>query len=239
MAKTELKLEYEICTPDENSLPAIIVAAGSSARMGKNKLFLELGGIPVIAKTLLAFENCSAVSRIILVVRAEDVFALQMLAERYAISKLSDIVCGGNTRQESVLKGFSRLSACEQAVLIHDGARPLVSGEIICAVANALDTCSAVTCAVKVKDTVKQVDGNGFVVKTLERDSLIAVQTPQGVKVADYTAAVNQVGDVSRYTDDMSVMEAAGFKVKTVEGSYTNIKITTPEDISAAESFLD
>lgn len=239
MNKTELKLDYEVCTVPERGLPAIIVAAGSSTRMqGANKQFLELDGIPVIARTLMAFENCSAVKNIILVVRDEDIFALQLLAEKYMITKLSDIVCGGKCRPESVLKGFSRLSEDETYVLIHDGARPLVTDGVITAVADALEGFSAVTCAVKVKDTIKQVDENGCVVKTLDRSSLVAVQTPQGVKINDYLGVVKKIGDVSLFTDDTSIMEAAGFSVATVEGDYNNIKITTPEDIAIAEGIL-
>lgn len=240
MNSTELKLSYDICAPQQNGLPVIIVAAGSSSRMGgQNKQFLELGGIPVIARTLLAFENSDVIKNIILVVRAEDVFSLQMLAEKYGISKLSDIVCGAGSRQESVLKGFARLSKEETAVLIHDGARPLVTKEIISSVAAALENHSAVTCAVKVKDTIKEIDKDGKVTKTLNRENLVAVQTPQGVNAEDYLAAIEKLGDIKNFTDDTSIMEAAGYDVFTVEGSYKNIKITTPEDIPAAESFLE
>lgn len=239
MNKTELKLDYSLCEEQKSGLPVIIAAAGSSARMGQNKQLLELNGIPVIARTLLQFENCPKIKNIILVVRTEDIFTLQLLAEKYGISKVTDIVCGGESRQESVLKGFARLDKGDKSVLIHDGARPLITDSIICSVANALDKYVAVTCAVKVKDTVKQVDENGKVIKTLDRSSLVAVQTPQGVRVEEYLEAVQKAGDIAAFTDDTSLMEAAGFEVHTVEGSYKNIKITTPEDIPAAESFLE
>lgn len=239
MNKTETKLCYQVTKNQNNGIPAIIVAAGSSSRMGENKQLMLLGTIPVIAHTLLRFENSPYVSRIILVTRDSDIFTLQMLCEKYNISKLSDIVCGGATRQESVLKGFSRLAENETAVLIHDGARPLVDNRIIADVANALKDFPAVTCAVKVKDTIKKIDESGKIVTTLQRDSLVAVQTPQGVRVKDYLDAVEKCGDVSGFTDDTSIMEAAGFECVTVEGSYKNIKITTKEDISAAMSYLD
>ena len=239
MNKTELKLSYNICESEKNGLPVIIVAAGVSSRMqGKNKQLLELGGIPVIARTMLAFENCSAIKNIILVVRTEDIFSLQLLAEKYGISKLSDIVCGGNCRQESVLKGFARLDENDKAVLIHDGARPLISDDVIHAVAEAVNTYNAVTCVTKVKDTIKEIDNSGKVIKTLDRSVLVSVQTPQGVVIKDYLSAVEKVGDISVFTDDTSIMEAAGYEVYTVEGSYKNIKITTPEDISAAKGFI-
>ena len=238
MTETKTKLEF---TVEENcySLPAIIVAAGNSTRMlGVNKQFAEIGGVPVIARSLLAFENSQNISRIILVVKADDVFELQMLAKKHNITKLSDIVCGGNSRQESVANGLARLGGDETDVLIHDGARPLVSQLIIKEVTEGLKTHKAVTCGVKLKDTVKLVNGQNEVEKTLPRDSLVAVQTPQGVNIAEYKKAIEKIGDISTFTDDTSIMEAAGHKVLTVQGSYKNIKITTPEDIRVAESYL-
>lgn len=235
MNNTQVKFEYQVLEDNGQGMAVIVVAAGSSTRMqGQNKQFSEINGIPVIAKTLLTFEKCPEIKNIILVVRAEDIFSLQMLAEKYSISKLSDIVCGGATRQESVLKGFSRLDESDTAVLIHDGARPLITQEIISSVVKALDNYTAVTCAVKVKDTVKQIDESGKVIKTLNRDTLVAVQTPQGVRVKEYLDAVEKIGDVSSFTDDTSIMETAGYEVYAVEGSYKNIKITTPEDINIA-----
>lgn len=231
------KMEFTV-TEEKAKLPVIIAAAGSSSRMGTNKQLLEIGSIPVIARTMLAFERCDIISRIILVTRAEDIFTLQMLGKKYGISKLSDIVCGGSSRAESVLNGFKQLTDSETAVLIHDGARPFVTDKIITSVADGLKEHLAVTCAVKVKDTIKQVDKNGKVITTPDRDSLVAVQTPQGVRVKEYVAAANSAKDISVFTDDMSVMESAGHSVYTVEGSYKNIKITTPEDVLSAEVFL-
>lgn len=240
MNKTELKLEYILCEEQKGGIPVVIVAAGSFRRMnGINKQMLELGGIPVIIRTLQAFENSNAVGNIILVVREEDVFDLQLLTEKYNITKLTDIVSGGETREHSVLRGIERISESADAVLIHDGARPLVDKSIIESVANALKDYPAVTCAVSVKDTVKIVNSDGVVVKTLPRENLKAVQTPQGVRLKEYREAIEKVGDVSAFTDDTSIMETAGFKVKCVEGSYRNIKITTPDDIETAQAFLE
>lgn len=240
MELTELKLEYAVCDNKNSGIPVIIAAAGASSRMeGINKQKALLGGIPVLARTLMTFERSQAISSIILIVRPEDIFDIQLMAEKYGIDKLTDIVCGGATRQESVLKGFERLDKNAEAVLIHDGARPLTDNAVISAVAGALKDYSAVTCAVPVKDTVKVVDKDGKVISTPDRSSLAAVQTPQGVRVADYRTAVERIGDVSKFTDDMSVMEAAGFVVQTVPGSYRNIKITTPEDLRLAEYLLN
>ena len=238
--KTETVLKYEVSEIPENGIPAIIVAAGSFTRMeGVNKQLAEISGIPVIIRTLMAFENSNLVSSIILVVRADDVFSVQLLTEKYGITKLTDIVCGGNCRQESVVKGLSRVSVTAEKVLIHDGARPLVDGETIERVAKGLDSFSAVTCAVPIVDTVKRVDTNGQVLETLNRDGLVSVQTPQGVRVTDYKSALEKAEDLSAFTDDMSIMEKAGFKVLTVMGSRDNIKITTKRDISFAESLLE
>ena len=238
--KTETVLKYEVSEIPENGIPAIIVAAGSFTRMeGVNKQLAEISGIPVIIRTLMAFENSNLVSSIILVVRADDVFSMQLLTEKYGITKLTDIVCGGNCRQESVVKGLSRVSVTAEKVLIHDGARPLVDGETIERVAKGLDSFSAVTCAVPIVDTVKRVDTNGQVLETLNRDGLVSVQTPQGVRVTDYKSALEKAEDLSAFTDDMSIMEKAGFKVLTVMGSRDNIKITTKRDIPFAESLLE
>lgn len=238
--KTETVLKYEVSEIPKDGIPAIIVAAGSFTRMeGVNKQLAEISGIPVIIRTLMAFENSSLVSSIILVVRPDDVFSMQLLAEKYGMTKLTDIVCGGNCRQESVVKGLSRVSVTAEKVLIHDGARPLVDGEIIERVANGLDSFSAVTCAVPIVDTVKRVGSEGQVLETLNRDGLVSVQTPQGVRIADYKSALKKAEDLSVFTDDTSIMENAGFKVLTVMGSRDNIKITTKRDISFAESLLE
>ncbi len=237
MLKTELKLDYSLNNSD-GDVPVIVVAAGSSSRMkGTNKQLLELAGVPVVIRTLKAFENCEKISRIILVVRAEDLFTIQMLCEKYSITKLTDIVCGGASRQESVLKGFARLEASCQKVLIHDGARPFIKGEVICSVIDGLERFSACGCAVKVKDTIKQIDSDGKVIRTVPREDLVYIQTPQGVRVEEYLKAVENI-DVSVFTDDTSIMEAAGYSVGIVEGDYKNIKITTAEDIILAQGFL-
>lgn len=238
MTETKPKLEYQTAQ-QKGGVPVIIVAAGSATRMrGINKQLLEIGGIPVIVRTMRQFESCDEISRIILVTKAEEIFNFQLLGAKYCISKLSDIVCGGDSRQESVLKGFERVGVDEENVLIHDGARPLVDSKTIRSVVNALENHCAVTCGVKVKDTIKQIDKWGKVEKTLNRNNLLSIQTPQGVRKREYLQAVSKAEDISVFTDDMSVMESAGFDVFTVEGNYKNIKITTPEDVILAKSYL-
>ncbi len=237
--KTETALEYKLNTKSENELPVIVVAAGSFTRMkGINKQLLEIGGLPVIVRTLMAFENSECISNIILVVRADDIFSMQLLTEKYNITKLSDIVCGADSRQESVKKGLSRVGNNATKVLIHDGARPLVTEKIIADVVKGLEKFSAVTCGVPVVDTVKKINSESKVVKTVDRSNLVAVQTPQGVNVENYKKALESVGDLSEFTDDMAIMETAGFEVLITEGSRSNIKITTKSDIALATALL-
>lgn len=238
MNKTELRLNFSI-TKECDGVPVIVVAAGNSTRMqGINKQFISVLGVPVLIRTLMAFEYCDCISGIVLVVKESDIFEMQTLCSKYGISKVTDIVCGGNSRQESVANGLKRLGEDEEYVLIHDGARPLVNCDIITSVYSTLKNRSGVTCAVKVKDTIKEISPDGEVVKTVPRENLVSVQTPQGVRVKDYKKAIADLGDISKFTDDTSIMEAAGFQVFTVEGSYKNIKITTPEDIAVAEAYL-
>lgn len=240
MELTECKLEFSLCEESDAAVPVIIIAAGSSSRMnGADKQFLMLDGIPVIARTLMAFENNPLISDIILVTREENIPKMQLIAERFAVRKLTDITVGGNSREESVLCGLRRVNKDCGSVLIHDGARPLVGSAVISGVVTALKTHPAVTCAVPVKDTIKRVGENKTVIETPDRSSLYAVQTPQGVHIKEYLFAAEKAGEaLSGFTDDMSVMEAAGFPVHITDGSYKNIKITTPEDIILAQYML-
>lgn len=238
----ELKeaLSYNVVETEKEGAAVIVVAAGNATRMGGiNKQLLKIGGMPVIARTLLFFEQSEQIKNIILVVRKSDVYAMQLLAEEYNLSKLSDIVEGGESRQESVRNGLARLPLDEKCVLIHDGARPLVDNATLCRVLEGLKTYKAVTCGVWVKDTIKRVKENGEIVETLNRSELFAVQTPQGVWVEEYKSALEQTGDISAFTDDVSIMESAGYTALGVEGSYKNIKITTKEDIALAQSYLE
>ncbi len=230
-------LQYEIADKKSQGVPVIVVAGGSSTRMGQNKLLINIGGIPVLARTLKVFQQSDFISNIILVAAKETVLEYQKLCESYMITKISDIVEGGQNRQESVLCGIKMLDSKDETVLIHDAARPLVSNEIISRVINGMREFEAVIPVVKVKDTVKQIDENGAVIKTVKRDDLVQVQTPQGVKVKEYLAALEGM-DLNAFTDDASIFEAVGKSVMTVLGDYKNIKITTPEDVTVAEAFL-
>lgn len=240
MIKTEFKLEYKTEEDFKDALPVIIVAAGNSSRMqGTNKQFLELDGIPVIARTLSVFEKSPFISKIILVTRDEDIPVMQMLCSDFGITKLTDITKGGSDRFSSVLNGIDRLDTADGKVLIHDGARPLVDNRIIGNICAAMQNEDAVICAVPVKDTVKKADESNYVTETPDRSSLYAVQTPQGVNVELYKKFADKIEDTALVTDDASVMERGGVKVKIVNGSYKNIKITTPEDVSLAQMLLN
>lgn len=239
MEQTKFKLCYDTCAADAEKYPVIIVAAGSSSRMqGVNKQLAELDGVPVIIKSLRAFDHSPFISRIILVTREEDIQLLQRLADEYSIENLTDIVAGGADRHSSVMCGMSRLAADEDKVLIHDGARPLVNDFVIGNVTAALANEAAVICAVPIADTIKRADENGFVNETVDRTRLYAVQTPQGVSVTEYRSACEKISDTHLLTDDAAFMEAAGYRVRIVEGDTKNIKITTQKDLTLALLYL-
>ncbi len=236
---TETKLQYSFVTADENpSVSVIVVCGGSSSRMnGIDKMFAPIGGRPVSAVAVSAFENCEAVDNIVIVTKADSILAMQQMCQEYGFSKVSDIVEGGSCRQRSVANGLDRVT--DGIVLIHDGARPFVKNDCILRVVEAAKKYSAVTCAVKLKDTVKHIKSDGLVISTPDRSSLVAVQTPQGFDVGLYKACVsNKQFELENFTDDCSVVEANGHSVYTVEGDYENIKITTAEDLEYADFIL-
>lgn len=239
MSKTEIKLQYDICQKNDTAIPVIIVAAGSSTRMkGINKQFMLILGVPVIARTLMAFESCSDVSKIIIVTSRDSIVDMQLICEKYMINKVTDIVEGGQNRHQSVMNGIARLDENDLKVLIHDGARPFVDSATISAVAKELDNFDAALCVSKINDTVKKVTEDGVVLSTVDRSMLYAAATPQGVDAQKYKNACNTLANVEELTDDASVMEAAGYSVKAVIGSGKNIKITTPDDIAIAEAIV-
>ncbi len=238
MELTELLLKYETESENNGDVSVVVVAAGSSSRMGGvSKQMLTIGGIPVLARTLLAFENAKCVKNIVVVARESDILSFQMLAEKYMITKLTDITVGGSCREESVKNGILLLDDNTECVLIHDGARPFVTEEIIESVADAVKSFGAAACAVAVKDTLKSVE-NGVIKETIDRESVVSIQTPQGFNYPKFKEAILSRNDLSVFTDDCSIAEADGMEIHIVEGSYKNIKITTQEDILIAEGIL-
>ncbi len=238
MPKLDVRLEFSTVDTKNDGLAVIIVAAGGSTRMGGvDKMLLNVMGVPVLARTMKAFDNSPYIKGITVVTREEKIAEVKRLAEKYAVRKLDFVVAGGACREESVKNGISLYRGREEKLLIHDGARPFVSKEVIKGVVEALKTADSVTCAVRVKDTIKRVSPEGFAEETLDRGSLVAVQTPQGVNAQRFLDIAGRA-DLSLFTDDTSVMESDGIKTVITEGDYKNIKITTPEDVVFAEGML-
>ena len=216
----------------------VVVAAGSSSRMGEDKLFLDLGGMPVLARTLLAFERCAFVDEIVLVTREASLERAAELCRKYAVDKVKKVIIGGRTRTESSLAGLTAIDRGAKIVLIHDGARPLVSEEVI---RDAMHTAALYKCAapaVPVNDTVKEAEQN-VVVRTLDRSRLSAVQTPQAF-VPDLikAALTSAIKNGKEYTDDCAALEAMGIQIHLSRGDAENIKITRPVDLQTAEAIL-
>lgn len=218
---------------------AVIVAAGSSQRMGSDKLMAELGCMPVLARTLLAFENCELVDEIVVVTRMEKVMELAELCKKYGITKATKVIRGGNTRMESALAGVSEVGARARLIAIHDGARPLVTDELICRTIIAADKHMAAVPVVYSTDTLKFVDENGLISGPIDRDRTARVQTPQIFDADLIKGALSKAAsDGLSLTDDCSAIEIMGVKAMTVEGDIDNIKLTTPRDIQLAEVIL-
>jgi 2-C-methyl-D-erythritol 4-phosphate cytidylyltransferase len=221
---------------------AVIVSAGKGLRFmeGKKKQFHFLAGKPILVHTLDKFETCPLIRSILLVVGQEDMdYCLKEVVEKYRFQKVSQIVPGGKRRQESVKNGIDALPKDADMVAIHDGVRPFVTKAMIEDTIHSAARYGAVVLAMPVKDTIKMSNPDGTVLKTLDRESLWQIQTPQTfqvnvIKEAYYRAAED--GFVG--TDDASLVERLGMKVHILPGSYTNIKITTPEDLFLANLFL-
>lgn len=217
---------------------AVIVAGGSASRMGGiDKVMADLGGEPMIRRTVRAFEQCDAVSEIVVVTRADLIGKIMGLCKDF--SKVTAVVAGGDTRGKSVHNGLNALSQKVKLVAVHDGARPLVSWQVIDRTIRAADAYGASAPAIPVKDTVKVVSG-GIVTQTPDRATLRAVQTPQ---VFDFdllrAAYVKLETDGVEVTDDCAAVERMGMSVKIVEGDERNLKVTTPMDLRLAKMLLE
>jgi len=212
---------------------AVIVAAGESQRMGGvDKVLALLGGKPILARVVEPFQSCSSIDQIVIVLSEQNLERGKQLAAEQGWSKVTDVCLGGRRRQDSVVAGLGRLSNC-QWVVIHDGARPLVSvGLIEQGLTEAGETGAAVA-AVPVTDTIKVAKDDRIVHQTPPRQNLWAVQTPQVFRYPIIAEAYGKAkGEV---TDDASLVEQLGYRVKLYMGSYDNIKITTPDDLALAE----
>lgn len=222
---------------------AIIPAAGTGSRMGSKtkKQYIELNDLPVIAHTLNIFEQSLAIDGIILVVGAEEIaWCRQHIVEKLKLRKILAIVAGGICRQQSVYNGLMSVAARDDDIIVvHDGVRPLLTGDILQAAILATCKYRAVVVAVPVKDTIKLVNQSQTVSNTLPRGKLWAAQTPQLFNYRLLMAAYQSATDSDfTGTDDASLVERLGHDVHLVVGSYENIKITTPEDIVTAKAIL-
>ena len=227
------KIESEgICT-------AVIVAAGNSQRMGRDKILMQLGDRPVIAHTLTAFQRSEYIDEIVVVTKSDSIQTIADICIQYGIEKISKVMCGGRTRAESALIGVCAADESSRLIAIHDGARPFATENLIGRVVNAAMHNSAAAPAVSPTDTIRILNTKGSVISTPDRDLVALVQTPQ---VFDAylikTALLRAVERKLSITDDCSAVEAMGGKVTVVAGEQTNIKLTSALDLYLAERIL-
>ena len=221
---------------------AIIPAGGSGRRMGSGipKQYLLLGGIPVLVHTLRVFQSSPVVDEIFLVVPEGDIPEVRnAIVGRYNLFKVSLIVAGGAERQDSVRNALAHLREEHGIVLVHDGVRSFVSGELIRRVVAAAEADGAVAVGVQVKDSVKEVNSAGWVIKTVTREGLWLTQTPQAFRKPLILAAYERAAaDGFCGADDASLVERMGVPVRMIPGDYDNIKVTTPEDLMLGEAIV-
>ena len=222
---------------NNQKIAAIIVAAGEGRRMGGvDKMLTELDGESILLRATRPFQECKLINQIVVVVSGDNEKKCRRLITGQEWSKVTDVCIGGKRRQDSVVAGLKQLNGYDW-VVIHDGARPLVTIDLIERGLEAAQETGAAAAAVPVTDTIKEVDDSGIVSQTPPRQNLRAVQTPQVFRFDVIQIAHQQdCGDV---TDDASLVENLGHKVKLYEGSYDNIKITTPADLVLAEVLVE
>lgn len=226
-------------TEQRNTCSAVIVAAGNAQRMGADKVMLELGCMPVLARTLLAFQNCDKIDEIIVVTRMEKVEEVASLCKKYGVTKAGKVIRGGKTRMESALAGVSEVRSNAKLIAIHDGARPFVTDEVIRRTVDAAAAYMSAVPVIRSTDTLKAIDEDGLITGSVDREHTVRVQTPQ-VFNADLIkgALTKAVSDGLTLTDDCSAIEIMGIKTHTVDGDEDNIKLTTPRDIQLGELIL-
>ncbi len=239
MAQWLKKLIEKKTKKDEAVCSAVVAAAGSSARMkGTNKLLADIDGMPVLVHTLTALNRCRKISEIIVVTREADLSTVAAMCSTYNISKLTKIVIGGKTRLESVYNGVMQVSPKAKLIAVHDGARPFVTEEIVSETVEAAMKFNAAAPAVPVTSTIKLAE-KGFVKRTIDRECLYEIQTPQIFTAELLKGALQNAVDKALYiTDDCMAVEAIGGRVKLTEGSRENIKLTTAVDLEYAEAIL-
>lgn len=232
---------------DKELTYAVIPSAGLGSRMptagGTKKNYLPLAGLPVLAHTLRAFEDSAMIDGIVVAVTPEDVgFVTEEIVSHNGFSKVTSVIPGGAERQDSVrlaLEVLKKLDPAPETIVVHDGARPLVTPAMIEATVEKASTRGAAIATVRPKDTIKEVADDGTVIRTVPREDLRLVQTPQAFMASLLFQAFDKAEkDGFRGTDESSLVERIGIRVATVDGSYENIKITTQEDLLLAEGIL-
>lgn len=225
--------------PAKPFITAIIAAAGSSSRMnGINKLLFKIDGTPVIARTIEKFNSNDNINEIIVSAKSSDIKTIKRIVSDYNFTKVIAIVDGGDTRAESVKNSVSASSNKTEYFAIHDGARPLITESVINETINNAIKHRAAVAGVRVKDTIKIVS-DGFIESTPERSGLWAVHTPQIFEKSLYLNAIANAENCElEITDDSMLVEMLGIKVFMVNDEYSNIKITTPDDLSIVEQYI-
>ena len=227
--------------PERPHVAAVIAAGGSSTRMkGGNKLLAEVAGMPVLAHTLRAFEANGNIDEIVIVAREDLLLDYADLARTFEISKVSQVVSGGASRAESVYKGVCACGPDCAYVLVHDGARPLVTAEVIDRVVEKTIETGCAAAVVPVNDTIRVIDPDTGAITLADRSRMRAMQTPQGSDRQLLAAALKNCIDKGiTATDDCAALEALGAKPELVDGSFRNIKITTAEDLAIAAALFE
>lgn len=223
----------------EPSCAAVIVAAGSARRMeGIDKILTPLSGVPVLARTLAVFQDCPLVREIVVVTREDLLGPVGDLRQTYGLDKVTKVIVGGKERMDSVQAGLGEVDASADLIAIHDGARPLVTPEILAETIRRAAETGAAAPGIPVVDTLKRVEG-GRALETADRDSLRAIQTPQIFEAGLIRGALQKAReDKAVLTDDCAAVERLGMKVSVTAGSRENLKITTPFDLLLGTAIL-
>lgn len=220
----------------------IVAAGGKGTRIGAgiNKIFIELCGEPIIAHTLAVLQNNDYIDEIIIVTGECDIPGCCDIVKEFGITKVKTITAGGDTRQQSVMNGLKEISPGSDILIVHDGARPLVESSRITEVICAAKEYGAAALGTPEKNTLKFVDENGFITHTVDRSHIYEIHTPQGFKTClARTMYENAINSGINGTDDCFLAESMGEKIRIVEDSGENIKITAPDDILVAERILE
>jgi len=222
---------------------AVIPAAGAGSRMGGNraKQFMELNGKPILALTLETFENCRSVDAVIVVVPPGDVnYCRDRIVEKFRLTKVEKVVSGGKRRQDSVRMGIEAADKDTELILIHDGVRPLITEQAIEHIIESALRHRAVISGLPSRETVKEVDQRGQVIRTCDRTRLWLIQTPQVFRYEDIREAHQRAlrENWGEATDDAALIEKIGVPVRVIEGPGNNIKVTTPDDLAVVRVLL-